>query len=61
LNKAVIRIDKTSPVMLRAGNSQHVGLCAPFCMADYGRTWHHPQNRKCITYCSFVRERQQLS
>ena len=26
------------------------------CLADYGQTWRHPQNWKCITYCIVVRQ-----
>jgi len=28
-----------------------------FCLADYGQTWRHSQNRKYITYYSVVRRR----
>jgi len=30
-------------------------VCHRRCMADYGQTWRHSQNRKYITYCVVVR------
>ena len=55
-SKVIIDIRLRPRFCSLANNFECMRYWRCLCLADYGQTWRHPQNWKCITYCIVVRQ-----
>jgi len=46
------RHQTSPPILPTMSHFEYTPWLRRLCLADYGRTWRHPQNRKYITFCN---------